>query len=140
MAIVLSKNTLLPWMTSDVLSSFYIAISVAAIMSVILILSQWVFKPLNQKKLATRSPDGSPPELRWPVAQIAYSFFTTQFDFLTEAFKTTRSEVFRFQLLKNEVIALSGDEARRMFFREKSLNLYQGFQVLIGTVRDRIPI
>ncbi|OJK01306.1 hypothetical protein ASPACDRAFT_51211 [Aspergillus aculeatus ATCC 16872] len=80
------------------------------------------------------SPDTSPPELCWSTRKIAHSFFTTPFDFLAEGSRATESKVFRFLLDKNEVIVVSGEEARRTFFGEKALNLYQGFQALIGTI------
>lgn len=79
--------------------------------------------------------DDSPPQLLLPVGKIAQSFFETPFEFLADGFKSTSSSIFRFKLFQHAVTAVSGDEARRTFFREKGLNLYEGFQVIVGTVR-----
>ncbi|KAL2127917.1 hypothetical protein VTI74DRAFT_9993 [Chaetomium olivicolor] len=80
------------------------------------------------------SSSSAPPELPQPVGKIVRSFFQTQFDFFRDGFSTTSSSIFRFKLLRNEVTAIAGEEYRRTFFAEKGLNLYQGFQVLIGTI------
>ena len=77
---------------------------------------------------------GTAPQLMLPVDKMAQSFFKTPVDFLAGGFKATSSSIFRFRLFKNEVTVLSGKAARQTFFQEKSLNLYEGFQVLIGTV------
>lgn len=76
--------------------------------------------------------DNSPPQLLLPVGTIIQSFFDSQFQFLRDGFKATSSSVFQFRLNRHTVIALSGDEARSAFFRERGLSLYEGFQVLIG--------
>ncbi|KAK5678021.1 hypothetical protein LTS12_029426, partial [Elasticomyces elasticus] len=65
---------------------------------------------------------------------MAQSFFKTPFDFLAGGYKATSSSIFRFRLFQNEVTVVSGKAARQTFFQEKSLNLYEGFQVLIGTI------
>lgn len=91
--------------------------------------------PFLSPRAAFSSKDyDSPPQLLLPVGKIAQSFFETPFKFLANGFRTTSSSTFRFRLFQNEVTAVSGDEARRTFFREKGLNLYEGFQVLVGTV------
>jgi hypothetical protein len=76
----------------------------------------------------------APPQLVLPIKKIAQSFFETPFDFLTGGFKATSSSIFRFRLFKHEVTAISGTAARDVFFQEKGLNLYEGFQALIGNV------
>ncbi|KAI3056486.1 hypothetical protein CBS147343_10528 [Aspergillus niger] len=130
----LARYNWLPWLASDAMPLASTVIYVAIITSIVVVLFHRVFKPQNNKKPATRSQNTLPPELRWSVAQLAHSFFTAQFDFIKEGFRVTGSKAFRFQLRKNQAIVVSGDEARRTFFGAKSLNLYEGFQVLIGTI------
>lgn len=87
-----------------------------------------------QEAPASKSDD-SPPQLLLPVGKIAQSFFETPFEFLADGFRSTSSSIFQFKLFQHAVTAVSGDEARSTFFREKGLNLYEGFQVIVGTVR-----
>lgn len=81
-----------------------------------------------------KSVEGTAPQLLLPIGKMAQSFFETPVDFLAGGFKATSSSIFRFKLFKNEVTVVSGKAARQTFFQEKSLSLYEGFQVLIGTV------
>jgi hypothetical protein len=37
-------------------------------------------------------------------------------------------------MFQHQVVAMSGGEARKIFFNEKSLNLAQGYQLLRGGV------
>lgn len=91
---------------------------------------------LSQKSLFSKQQiHGTAPQLILPIDKMAESFFKKPFDFLAGGFRATSSSIFRFRLLQNEVTVVSGIAARHMFFQEKSLNLYEGFQVLIGTVR-----
>ncbi|OKL63003.1 hypothetical protein UA08_01231 [Talaromyces atroroseus] len=70
----------------------------------------------------------------WANMEETQSFFETPFDFLVDGFKATSSSIFWFRLFKHEVTAISGSAARNVFFQERTLNLYEGFQVLIGTI------
>lgn len=134
--IFLSRLNRPPWLTSDAMPLVNSVICVALITGIVVILTRCAFKPQDNKAPVTRGQNISPPELPLSVAQIIHSFFTAPFDFISEGFKVTGSNTFRFRLRNNEVIAVSGDEARRTFFGAKDLNLYAGFQVLIGTVRN----
>lgn len=88
-----------------------------------------------QEAPSSKRSDGSPPQLLLPVGKTAQSFFEGPFEFLADGFRRTSSSIFQFKLFQHGVTAVSGDEARRTFFREKGLNLYEGFQVIVGTVR-----
>ncbi|KAJ5161588.1 cytochrome P450 [Penicillium capsulatum] len=70
---------------------------------------------------------------RWS-GEIFTEFFEHQFDFVRDGFRSTASSVFQFKLNRHNVIALSGEDARNIFLQEKDLNLYEGFQVIIGTI------
>ncbi|PYH92825.1 14-alpha sterol demethylase [Aspergillus ellipticus CBS 707.79] len=87
---------------------------------------------------ATRFPPtknhNSPPQLTLSSGKIAQYLFETPFDFLAGGFIATSSSIFRFRLFQHEVTVVSGDEARRVFFREKSLNLYEGFRDLFTII------
>ncbi|PWY76114.1 cytochrome P450 [Aspergillus sclerotioniger CBS 115572] len=123
----------LPWVSAEPFLTFKIIATVTLITVAVLAISYLILTSRNTP-LLSKKHHLAPPQLLWPVHKIAQSFFDTQFDFLAEGFRTTASRVFRFRLFQNEVIAVSGEDARRTFFREKALNLYEGFQVLIGTI------
>lgn len=89
----------------------------------------------QKSRFSKHQTQGTAPQLMLPIDQMAQSFFKTPFDFLAGGYKATSSSIFRFRLFQNEVTVVSGKAARQTFFQEKSLNLYEGFQVLIGTVR-----
>ncbi|PYI09243.1 cytochrome P450 [Aspergillus sclerotiicarbonarius CBS 121057] len=126
------QGTLLPWVSAGHFLTFHTIVTVTAITVAILAFSYLI---LNSRKAPSLPKNHvSPPELLWPVRKITQSFFDTQFDFLAEGFRTTASSIFRFRLFQKELLVVSGEEARRTFFRERALNLYEGFQVLIGTI------
>lgn len=128
------QNTPPPW----TLGFGLVPSSLAYLVPTILVLSFLLFTPIEENDdLTTRST--SPPELDQSVGEIAKGYFETQFDFLRNGFHNTASSVFQFKLNRRSVIAVSGEEARNTFLREKSLNLYEGFQVIVGTVWDQHP-
>ncbi|CUA72666.1 hypothetical protein RSOLAG22IIIB_04986 [Rhizoctonia solani] len=60
-------------------------------------------------------------------------FFTKRHDFLKEGFNNLPDEtLYRFNVLKHQVIALRGEEARRFFFDRNDLNLSEGYRLLFG--------
>lgn len=74
------------------------------------------------------------PELRLSKGQAVKSFHRKRVDFLRDGFKQTGSWAFQFELLKNRVVAVSGEEGRQMLLRESTLDLYEGFQIVLESV------
>ena len=126
----------------DVLSSFsYLAIG--------LLTTLFLYRYLVPKdeKGAIRKLGGFPILTAW-------SFFTKRHDFIWENFRSDPSPHFKFNVLhvsplslrrwsrtdywrssQHNVVALRGEEARKAFFDNKSLNFTEGFKVLVGGVR-----
>lgn len=130
------QKTLMPWIvaTSNIPPMLSIE-TVAGLIAAALAVYFFSSRVLDVDTASARKANNSPPQLLLPVGTIIQSYFDNQFDFLKDGFKATSSTVFQFKLNRHNVIALSGDEGRCAFFREKGLNLYEGFQVLIGNVR-----
>ncbi|KAJ8515015.1 hypothetical protein ONZ45_g7506 [Pleurotus djamor] len=61
-------------------------------------------------------------------------FFQRRFDFLNWGFQATGQNIFQFQLLRNQVIVVSGERARETFFAARGLDLEQGFKILSGAL------
>lgn len=61
----------------------------------------------------------------------AWTFFTKRYDFLRKHFNSGK-KYFQFRVLQHRVIALSGEEARKMFFVEQGLSLGEGYRILMG--------
>ncbi|KAG5643635.1 hypothetical protein DXG03_000561 [Asterophora parasitica] len=61
-------------------------------------------------------------------------FFTRRYDFLNWGFQATGQSIFQFQLLRNQVIVVSGESAREAFFTAKGLDLTEGFKILSGAI------
>jgi hypothetical protein len=119
--------------TSNV-SALLIVEALAGLVVVALAIYGVLSRMLDMERNSSSEVELSPPQLLSPVGTIVQSYFENQFDFFRDGFKATSSSVFQFKLNRHNVIALSGEEGRRIFFREKDLNLYEGFQVLIETV------
>ncbi|KAA1467260.1 cytochrome P450 [Dentipellis sp. KUC8613] len=61
-------------------------------------------------------------------------YFQRRFDFLHWGFEYTKQRIYRFRLLTNSVMVVSGDQGRMDFFNAKSLDLHEGFRVLSGAL------
>ncbi|KAJ7167862.1 cytochrome P450 [Mycena filopes] len=80
----------------------------------------------------------------------ASSFFTKRYDFVRENFHKTRQQLFQFRVLqaglfflpcaRHRVIAASGEEARKVFFNDKSLSMDEGYKILLGSGPDLAEI
>lgn len=125
----LSSWILEPEILPSLIAVFPLKCLVLSILALLLLL----YRPYNRHP-ASLYKDNNPPQLRRPAGEIITSFFENQFDFIRNGFKETSSSVFQFKLNRHNVIALSGEEGRRTFFKEKGLDLYEGFQVIVGTV------
>ncbi|KAJ1301352.1 hypothetical protein OPQ81_003751 [Rhizoctonia solani] len=78
----------------------------------------------------------------WPLIG-QWAFFTKRYDFLKEGFESLPNEsAFGFNILKHQVIALRGEQARRVFFDRKDLSFTEGYRLLFGggpSVKDIVP-
>ncbi|KAJ7168194.1 cytochrome P450 [Mycena crocata] len=62
----------------------------------------------------------------------AWLFFTKRYDFMFDTFKRTGEKMFRFRVLQHHVVALSGEEGRKIFFSEKNFDMEEGYKILGG--------
>ncbi|TFK67928.1 cytochrome P450 [Pluteus cervinus] len=62
----------------------------------------------------------------------AWPFFTKRYDFLKSNFQKTREVIFKFKILHHTVVAIRGEEGRKAFFDNKSLNFSEGYKILMG--------
>ncbi|TFK73496.1 cytochrome P450 [Pluteus cervinus] len=63
-----------------------------------------------------------------------HPFFRKRFEFLNWGIYATGSTVFKFKLLRNTVVVVSGESARQAFFAAKELDLTEGFKILSGAI------
>ncbi|KIM79953.1 hypothetical protein PILCRDRAFT_822816 [Piloderma croceum F 1598] len=62
----------------------------------------------------------------------AWTFFNKRYDFLRSNFDKTGHELFAFKVLHYQVVAMSGEDARKTFFNEKRLSFAKGYQLFMG--------
>ncbi|CAE6440153.1 unnamed protein product [Rhizoctonia solani] len=78
----------------------------------------------------------------WPLIG-QWAFFTRRHDFLKEGFKSLPDETsFGFNILQHQVVALRGEQARKVFFDKKDLSFSEGYTLLFGgvpSVKDIVP-
>lgn len=117
----------------EILPSLIAIFAFACLVLPILALLLLLHRP-SKRHPASLYKENNPPQLHRPAGEIVTSFFENQIDFIKNGFKDTSSSVFQFKLNRHNVIVLSGEEGRRTFFKEKGLDLYEGFQVIVGTV------
>ncbi|KAJ8081843.1 hypothetical protein AAF712_004751 [Marasmius tenuissimus] len=86
--------------------------------------------------LSSLQRDGPDAPASLPVHSIfaIIPFFRRRFDFLNWGFQATGQSAFQFSLLRNTVVVVSGESARRTFFSAKSLDLTEGFKILSGAI------
>ncbi|KIP12107.1 hypothetical protein PHLGIDRAFT_82290 [Phlebiopsis gigantea 11061_1 CR5-6] len=65
--------------------------------------------------------------------ETVWPFFRSRHDFLARGFQFAGS-AFRFKLLRNTVVVVSGERARAEFFSSKGLDINEGFKVLSGAI------
>ncbi|KII87907.1 hypothetical protein PLICRDRAFT_42425 [Plicaturopsis crispa FD-325 SS-3] len=72
------------------------------------------------------------PELGGISILTAWPFFNKRFDFMKKGFAKTKESMFQFKVLQHRVVALSGEEGRKAFLSDKSLNFNEGYKILMG--------
>ncbi|RDB26903.1 Sterol 14-demethylase [Hypsizygus marmoreus] len=72
------------------------------------------------------------PELGGLSILTAWPFFTKRHDFLKSNFAKVGEKIFTFKILHHSVTAVKGEEARKAFFDNRSLNFIEGYKILMG--------
>lgn len=75
------------------------------------------------------------PRLRGLQPYHAWNFFQKRHDFLRSGYAQNSGKSFYFKILTNKIIALSGDDARQIFFGNGHLSVDEGYKILMGAVR-----
>ncbi|KAG8712346.1 hypothetical protein FRC08_014724 [Ceratobasidium sp. 394] len=88
--------------------------------------------------------DGDIKRIRgWPLLG-HWAFFTKRHDFILGGFQQLRGQpMFGFSILKNNVVALKGEEARKAFFDRRDLDFNEGYRLLLGgnpKVKDIVKV
>ncbi|TFK26590.1 cytochrome P450 [Coprinopsis marcescibilis] len=81
-----------------------------------------------------KDPTDAPAPLPGSSLLHIFPFFRRRFDFLNWGFHASGQNIFRFNLLRNSVIVVSGESARETFFTAKGLDLTEGFKILSGAI------
>ena len=85
--------------------------------------------------LTSRAKEYNFPKLRGIQIYHAWNFFQHRFDFLHSNFKRNPGKSFSFNVLHHNVVALTGEDARRAFYSDPHLNFNEGYKILMGAVR-----
>ncbi|KDR74057.1 hypothetical protein GALMADRAFT_141795 [Galerina marginata CBS 339.88] len=62
----------------------------------------------------------------------AWTFFSKRYDFLWSNFRASSDPHFKFQVLQHQIVALRGEEARKVFFDTKNLDFLEGYKLFMG--------
>ncbi|QRW08994.1 cytochrome P450 family protein [Ceratobasidium sp. AG-Ba] len=72
----------------------------------------------------------------WPIVG-QWAFFTKRYDFIMKGFRRVPGEpMFRFSILKHNVFAIRGEEARKVFYDQQGLGFTEGYLLLFGGAKD----
>ena len=80
------------------------------------------------------------PKLRGVQIYHAWNFFQRRFDFLHSNFKQNFGRSFSFNVLHHTIIALTGEDARQVFYSHPHLNFNEGYKLLMGAVSVYLPL
>ena len=86
---------------------------------------------------ALRSKDREHDFPKLPGIQLfhAWKFFKQRYDFLQSNSKQNLGKSFSFNVLHHNVVALGGEDARRVFFSNPHFDVGEGNKILRGAVR-----
>ena len=79
------------------------------------------------------------PKLRGIQLYHAWNFFRRRYDFFRSNFERNLGKGFSFNVLHHNIAALTGEDARQVFFSNPHLNFTHGYMILVGTVRAFLP-
>ena len=85
--------------------------------------------------LSSKDEEHEFPKLRGIQLYHAWNFFEQRYDFLQSNFKRNLGKSFSFNVLRHNVIALIGEDARQAFYSNGHLHFDEGYKILMGTVR-----
>jgi len=74
------------------------------------------------------------PKLRGIQLYHAWNFFQRRYDFLRSSSKRNDGKSFSFNVLHHNIVVLTGEDARRVFYSNPDLNFDEGYRVLRGIV------
>jgi len=74
------------------------------------------------------------PKLRGIQLYHAWNFFQRRHDFLKSSFERSHGESFSFNVLHHNVVALAGEDVRRVFFSHPGFDLDEGYRIFKGAV------
>ena len=84
--------------------------------------------------LGSKDKERDFPKLRGVQLYHAWNFFRRRHDFLQSNFKRNLGKSFSFNVLHHNVVALTGEDARRVFFSHPSFDFDEGYRILRGAV------
>lgn len=109
-----------------------------AALKIVIVLPGIVFLLLLWSLAATRdNHDVGAVSLPLSGISAIWPFFSARFDFLTQGLQFASQHgrrAFTFNLLRNRVVVVSGELARKDFFSCKGLDINEGFKVLSGAL------
>ena len=85
--------------------------------------------------LSSKDKEHDFPKLRGIQLYHAWNFFQRRYDFLLSNFKQNLGKSFSFNVLHHNIIALTGEDARRVFYSDPHLDAKEGYKILMGAVR-----
>ncbi|KAG6863637.1 hypothetical protein C0991_004519 [Blastosporella zonata] len=90
----------------------------------------WNFTPGSNPKVSLAQAPVQ--ELHGLTIYHTWLFFKQRYDFLWYNFRRNGHKMFRFHVLQHSVVALTGEEARKIFFSDQSMRLGEGYRLLVG--------
>ncbi|KAI1786711.1 cytochrome P450 [Ganoderma leucocontextum] len=106
----------------------------AALLVPLVVLALWFYAVALRPPSSKNADDGRPVHLPGSSLLHILPFFHQRFDFINQGFELAGQAIYQFSLLRNPVIVLSGEAARRDFFQAKELDLGAGFRFLSGAI------
>jgi len=85
--------------------------------------------------LSSKDEEHDFPKLRGIQLYHAWDLFQQRHDFLQSNFMRNHGKSFSFNVLHHNIVALTGEDARRVFFSNPDLNFDEGYRILRGTVQ-----
>ena len=84
--------------------------------------------------LGSKDKGNGSPRLRGIQLYHAWNFFQRRHDFLQSNFKQNYGKNFSFNILHHNIVALVGEDARRILFTHPGFDLDEGYRILKGAV------
>jgi hypothetical protein len=85
--------------------------------------------------LGSKDTEHDFPKLRGIQLYHTWNFFQWQYDFLRSNFNQNDGKSFSFNVLHHNIVALTGQDARRVFYSNSQLDVHEGYKLLMGGVR-----